>query len=113
MRSFACIVCNNGHLPPKFHGDAMSVQKAFISVVTAVMGTGADIIHPLPGNHGDARCCRGAFSLSLFFSRSSVEGSEDNEQRNVRKVNLFTLIIKPKSTHVGVWLQLSSQPLNL
>ena len=28
-----------------------SVQAAFITVVTAVMGT---TIHPLPGNHGDA-----------------------------------------------------------
>lgn len=47
----------------------MSVQK--VSVVTAVMGTGADVIRLLPVTMA-MPCC--------FASRS-----EDNEQRNVRK----------------------------
>lgn len=90
---------------PKLQRDTTSVQKAFISAVTAVMGTGADIIGPLPGNHGDARCCWSilvTYQIYLFpnavFTRSSCGGSEDNERRNVRKTKLFTLSFHRQSS---------------
>lgn len=45
-----------------------------LSVVMAVMGTGADIIHPLPGNHGDARYrCSILITFQLYLFPNTVE----------------------------------------
>lgn len=53
------------------------------------MGTGAYIICPQQDYHGDGAAVLFLSHPDTVFTGSSVGGLEDNESRNVRKVNLF------------------------